>query len=280
MHLGRSSARSEWDTATPRHVESSFRQQTVSLLNLTDFQVLLLFGGAVTFFAATVAGITGFGYGLVSVPLLVLALPPKVVIPAVTTHIFLISLLILLEVIKKVDLRRIWPLMVTGLMGLPLGVFVLLVLSEGVLRTILGVVIVFFALALLLGLNLSIRNEKLALLPVGVTSGLLASGIAMAGPPVILFFSNQGMQRQVFRANLAAYFVFLNMITVPAHAASGLFTGEVIRFALLFLPTLVAGMVFGSFLSRKVPEAQFHRVVLVVVLCSGLLSLTSGLGLF
>ena len=79
-----------------------------------------------TFFAATVAGITGFGYGLVSVPLLMLALPPKVVVPAVTTHIFLVSLLILLEVIKKVDLRRIWPLMVTGLMGLPLGVFVLL----------------------------------------------------------------------------------------------------------------------------------------------------------
>ena len=137
------------------------------------------------------------------------------------------------------------------------------------LRTIVGVVIVFFALALLLGLNLTIKNEKLALLPVGVTSGLLASGIAMAGPPVILFFSNQGMQKQVFRANLAAYFVFLNTITIPAHAASGLFTGEVVRFALLFLPTLVAGMVFGSFLSRKVPEAQFHRVVLVVVLCSG-----------
>ena len=252
----------------------------MSLLNLTDFQILLLFGGAVTFFAATVAGITGFGYGLVSVPLLMLALPPKVVVPAVTTHIFLVSLLILLEVIKKVDLRRIWPLMVTGLMGLPLGVYVLLVLSEGVLRTIVGVVIIFFALALLLGLNLTIKKEKLALLPVGVTSGLLASGIAMAGPPVILFFSNQGMQRQVFRANLAAYFVFLNTITIPAHAASGLFTGEVVRFALLFLPTLVAGMVFGSFLSRKVPEAQFHRVVLVVVLCSGLLSLTSGLGLF
>ena len=52
------------------------------------------------------------------------------------------------------------------------------------------------------------------------------------------------------------------------------------RYALLFLPTLVAGKVLGSFLSRKVPEALFHRVVLVVVLFSGLLSITSGLGLF
>ena len=102
----------------------------------------------------------------------------------------------------------------------------------------------------------------------------------MAGPPVILFFTNQGMRKQVFRANLAAYFVFLNTITIPAHAASGLITGEVLRYALLFLPTLVAGKVLGSFLSRKVPEALFHRVVLVVVLCSGLLSITSGLGLF
>ena len=247
---------------------------------MTEFQTLLLFGGLVTFFAATVAGMTGFGYGLVSVPLLMLMLPPRMVVPAVTMHIFLISLLILLEVIKQVDVRRIWPLMVTGLFGLPLGIFVLLVLSEGALRTTVGVVIVFFALALLLGLNLEIKNEKLALAPVGISSGLLASGIAMAGPPVILFFTNQGMRKQVFRANLAAYFVFLNTITIPAHAASGLITGEVVRYALLFLPTLVAGKVLGSYLSHKVPEALFHRVVLVVVLCSGLLSITSGLGLF
>ena len=251
----------------------------MSLLSLTEFQTLLLLGGMVTFFAATVAGMTGFGYGLVSVPLLMVVLPPRVVVPAVTTHILLLSLLILLEVIKKVDVRRIWPLMLTGLFGLPLGIYALLALSEGSLRTITGVVIVLFALALLLGLNLEIKNEKLALAPVGIASGLLASGIAMAGPPVILFFSNQGMLKQVFRANLAAYFVFLNTLTIPAHAASGLITGEVVRFALLFLPTLVAGMVLGSFLSRRVPEAHFRRVVLVVVLCSGLLSITSGLGL-
>ena len=252
----------------------------MSLLSLTEFQTLLLLGGMVTFFAATVAGMTGFGYGLVSVPLLMVVLPPRVVVPAVTTHILLLSLLILLEVVKKVDVRRICPLMLTGLFGLPLGIYVLLALSESALRTITGVVIVLFALALLLGLNLEIKNEKLALAPVGIASGLLASGIAMAGPPVILFFSNQGMLKQVFRANLAAYFVFLNTLTIPAHAASGLITGEVVRFALLFLPTLVAGMVLGSFLSRRVPEVHFRRVVLVVVLCSGLLSITSGLGIF
>lgn len=247
---------------------------------MTEFQVLLLTGGVVTFFAATVAGLAGFGYGLVSVPLLMLVLPPRIVVPAVTTHIFLTALLILLDVIKEVDLRRIWPLMATGLIGMPLGVYALLVLSEGALKTVVGVVIVFFALVLLLGINLEIKNEKLALAPVGIASGVLASGIAMAGPPVILFFSNQGMLKHVFRANLAAYFVFLNAITIPAHAATGLFTGEVVRYALLFLPTLAAGMVLGIFLSRKVPEEYFKRVVLVIVLCTGLLSITSGLRLF
>ena len=250
------------------------------LPGLTDFQTLLLLGGLVTFFAAAVAGTTGFGYGLVSVPLLMLVLPPKLVVPAVTTHIFLVSLLILLQVLKHVDLRRIWPLMATGLLGLPLGVYALLVLSEGALKAIVGVVIVCFAIVLLLGLNLEITNEKLALAPVGVASGLLASGIAMAGPPVILFFSNQGMVKQVFRANLAAYFVFLNTVTMPAHAASGLLTGEAVRYAALFLPTLAAGLALGSFFSRKVPEALFRRVVLVVVLCTGLLAIAAGLEVF
>lgn len=247
---------------------------------MTEFQMLLLFGGLVTFTAATIAGMTGFGYGLVSVPLLLLVLPPRVVVPAITMHIFLTAILILLDVIRQVDLRRIWPMMLTGLLGLPLGVYVLLVLSEAALKTIVGVVIVFFALALLLGLNLEIKNERIAFLPVGIASGLLASGIAMAAPPVILFFSNQGLRKHVFRANLAAYFLFLNAVAIPAHMASGLFTGEVVRYALFFLPTLGAGMALGIFLSRRVAEAHFQRVVLVVVFCTGLLSITSGLDLF
>ena len=36
-------------------------------------------------------------------------------------------------------------------------------------------------------------------------------GTSIAGPPVILFFSNQGIKREVFRANLVAYFTFINI---------------------------------------------------------------------
>jgi uncharacterized membrane protein YfcA len=99
----------------------------------------------------------------------------------------------------------------------------------------------------------------------------------MSGPPAILFLSNQGAEKQVFRANLTFYFTVLSLATLPSQFAGGLLTRDVVIRALLFLPVLMLGTFVGIKLAHKVKEELFKRVTLIVVMFAGILSITSAL---
>jgi len=231
------------------------------------------------FVAGLVSGLTGFGLALVATPLLILILPPKVVVPLLTLHGTVNNLLILYESRRCLEPGRIWLLALAGMAGVPFGAYLLAVCDAGVLKTLIGVAITLSALAFLLGFQRELAHERLASLPVGLVSGLLNGSMGMAGPPVILFFANQGVPKATFRANLAAYFAAVNLITVPAYLVAGLITRPVVGYAALLLPALAAGLFAGIRLARRVDEAAFRRVVLVVVCGAGLLAVASGVGL-
>jgi uncharacterized membrane protein YfcA len=86
------------------------------------------------------------------------------------------------------------------------------------------------------------------------------------------------MPKERFRANLIAYFLFLNAATLPVHLAGGLISLEVLRYAAVFIPALAAGAAVGTRLIRYVPEASFRRAVLGIVMATGFTVALAGLG--
>ena len=245
---------------------------------MLDPVVTIVLGLLAIFLAGVTYGLTGFGFALVSVPLLMLLLPPRAVVPIVLLLSTLTGIAVAYEARKSVDLKRIWPLMVAGFVGMPLGTYLLTSLDANVLKAAIGAVITLIALAFLFGFQRSVRNERLACAPIGFVSGLLNGSTGMSGPPVILFFNNQGIEKQVFRANLATYFVALNFGTFAAQFIGGLFTREVLTYVLWFLPALFIGTWAGIRLSHRVREAAFRRATLIIVSLAGLTSMLAGLG--
>ncbi len=231
------------------------------------------------FLTGLTTGLTGFGLAIVATPLLILVLPTKMVVTLLALLSIVNNSLVLYESRRGLDLRRVWPLVLAGLAGVPLGACALVWCDVGALRLLIGVVVSLTALALLLGFRLRLAHERLACVPIGFTSGLLDGSVGMAGPPVVLFFANQGVEKQAFRANLAAYFAVLGLARIPSYLAAGLVTRAVAGYAALFLPPLVAGLFAGARLARRVNEQAFRRVVLVVVCGAGLMAVASGLRL-
>jgi len=245
-----------------------------------DSLSVIIVGLLVMFWAGVIQGLTGFGFALVSVPIMTIFLSPKKTIPIVLLHAILIVIVILYEARKWVDLKRIWPLMIAGIVGMPFGTYLLIFLKASTLKVLIGSVIVLFTLALLKGFKRKIKSEKLAFAPVGFISGLLAGSTMMGGPPVILFFTNQGLNKNVFRANLVCYFATLSLATIPAYVAGGLITKEVIKYAILLLPAMICGGITGIKLARVVEEQLFRNIVLIILIVAGLISIASGSGLW
>lgn len=250
--------------------------KSVSLPRIVD-PVLIVVGLLIAALAGAVQGLTGFGSGLIMVPVLSLFLSPREVVPVTVLLGTVINIGVLIHARKHLKWKAVLPLFLSAAIAIPLGTYLLMVMSPPALRIVIGAVVLITSAALLLGLSVRIDRERLASIPVGILSGLLQGSVTMSGPPVILFFQNQKMPRDSFRANLVAYFLATNIITIGIFAAGGIMTPSSALPAIYLLPGLLLGLALGIFASGRIPEARFRRIALLLVAAAGISSLVSGI---
>ena len=234
---------------------------------------------AFVFIASALAAMSGFGFGLVAVPLLAMVIAPQVVVPTVRLLTIWISVLVLIEARRSLALRSSWLMVVGSLVGVPFGTYLLAVWSASTLKVFIGALTVVFALALMSGLRLQVKHDSPVSAVVGFMSGILGSSAGMGGPPAVIFYTGQGVEKQTFRANLALFFIIQSLFSIPTYIASKLLTSTVLTYILLLLPALALGAFVGIKLAQRFDENVFRRVTLLTVLGTGLLSLASGLRL-
>ncbi|MCD4701876.1 MAG: sulfite exporter TauE/SafE family protein [Candidatus Aegiribacteria sp.] len=232
---------------------------------------------AILFAGAFLQGLTGFGYSLFSLPLLVFLMPVSSAVPMLCLTSIFLNLSVFLKARKSLDFRRILPLLVSGVAALPAGIWLLKTSDESTLKIIIGVIVTLSSVIYLSGFRVNIKREKLAMLPVGLLSGLLNGATTFSGPPVILFFANQKVAKHQFRASLAAYFLLLNIAAIPAFFAGGLLTGEAVLNTLFLFPAVVLGVLLGIRMADVVSEKKFRFIALVALGVLGIFSVVSSL---
>lgn len=238
----------------------------------------LLYGMLTVFIAGVTKGLTGFGFSLFAAPVLVVLLGPRTAVPIIVLLNAFTNVVLFAGVRQSAGIRRISPLIIAGIATVPAGMLLLLILDVGIIKLIVGVAIVIFAIAFLIGFRRPIENEKRGLVVAGLISGTLNGVISTGGPPVILFMTNQGLSKTVFRARLITYFLFLSLATIPIFLAGGLLSWDIFRQFALYLPALLIGAFAGDRLLQRVPEHAFRNVTLVIVICAGVVAVLSGLG--
>jgi len=237
----------------------------------------LLLPALVVALAGFVQGMSGFGFSLIAAPLLSAFISPKIVLPALLLQSIIINLMVFIPAQKQVNLKSYGIMILTGIIGIPVGTWLLLTLSPDVIKVAVGVVTFLFALLLSLDVRFSIGHGRVSTGLVGLLSGVLNGSITFSGPPVILFFTGKGMPKDAFRATLAAYFLVLNLVTLPSYFIGGLFNMQVVQLSAISLPALLLGTAAGIVVVRFVPQHAFRRVTLILVLLMGLLAVYSGL---
>lgn len=237
---------------------------------------LIAASGAVLL-AAFTQGLTGFGFALVGAPLLLFLLEPRAV---VITNIVLgvvVCILILAGSWRHVLVRRIVPLVIGGILGLPLGAYALSQVSPGTLKVAISGAVVASAIPLLLGHRRRFPRETLVSLGAGFASGILSTSTSLGGPPVVLFLLNQGWSKEELRASLSGYFLVLSVFSLASLAWAGIALRETAGHALYLLPTLVAGVYIGARLMPRVATDLYRRIAASIIILTGLASLGIGI---
>jgi uncharacterized membrane protein YfcA len=240
---------------------------------------ILLAAVAIAFLAAVCQSLTAFGFALITVPLLSLAWEVK---PAVVTSTVLGTLILiplLYEVRGRVPVRRVIPLFVGSLAGIPLGVLILERIDATALEVVVAVLVIAGSLLIYFSPELRLRRPSPPLaLGVGVLSGALRAATSMGGPPIIFYALTLEREVERFRAILLAVFLPTSLVTIAALAAAGRVTGDVLLVSLVAQPAVVVGSLSGRWARTRVSESAFRLVVLALLFVSSAAVLATAVG--
>lgn len=258
---------------------SDLIQTAWTTLDLTTWQAIAAVCAILV--GATISGLTGFGFGLVIVPIMLLLFPPPTVVVLTSSLAIASGLPILIEDRHKVRLRIVSPLMIPAILGLFAGIQVLTTLDTRLIKLTAGFVVVVFAAMVARGFLIPGIRSRLAPVVAGFTSGVLGTSTGMSGPPIVLLLTDRAPEPRVFRASITFYFSTMNLIGVLLVSRTGFVGKREFALAAVFLPIALFGRRVGQILLHRVSPVQFRRISMALLMLTGASGVITALvGLF
>jgi uncharacterized membrane protein YfcA len=208
---------------------------------------LIAMSMAIIFIAYFIRGITGFGSGLIAVPLLAHTLPLTFVVPFVMV-LDLTAALILGGYDKKhIRWDEVKPIIPATLIGVMLGVTLLTNLPREPLLTALGIFVIVFGLRSLLNIHGDRPVARGWAYPAGFSGGLIGALFNTGGPPYVIYYSHRIKDKTEFRATLSGIFLLDSTFRMLMFLVAGLLFQENLLIALLLaLPVMGIGLFAGN----------------------------------
>jgi uncharacterized membrane protein YfcA len=243
---------------------------------MTGEQLAIILAGALI--GGFVNGLTGFGSALMAIGIWLHALPaPVTATLAIATSV--ISQVQALPVIwDRIDWRTSGPYVIPGLIGTPIGVFALALADPAVLKLGIGVFLVLYAVTALTGASpRSLVAESRGVdTGVGFVSGILGGMTGLSGALMAMWTDVRGGSKETRRTLLQVFNLAILVFALVAHAVSGRVDGELGRALLTALPGTIGGAWLGVRAYRALGDRDYRRIVLALLLASGLMLLTAG----
>ena len=241
---------------------------------MSSFQLVVV--AASVFTAAFVQVLSGFGFALLCVPLMTLAVPTKEAVVISTLMGAGVSSWQAWHGRQHTERTAVLRMVPAAYLGMPLGLWVYLSADDQVLRVLLGIAVL--AAVVLLAARIDLRHTGPGLdVGAGFISGVLNTSLSTNGPPLVFALQARHLQPDVFRSTINTVFACCNVLGVTLFVAAGKVTGDGLVAALIALPALAAGQFAGYPLRRHVAGKRFRVLVLVLLTLAALSAILSAL---
>lgn len=245
-----------------------------------SLDLILLVVGAVV--AGFVQGLSGFAFSMVAMSFWVWGLDPKLASVMAVFGSLTGQLVAMASVRRGLHLQVLGAYLAGGVIGIPLGVFLLPVLDPGLFKLALGLVLVTWCPAMLM-------SGKLAKIQWG---GRFADGIAglaggfmgglggITGAIPTLWCTLRGLDKEEQRAVIQNFNLATLAITFVAYAATGVVTAEMLPLLPVVAIALLIPARLGVRVYARLSQARFRQIVLCLLTLSGVVVLLASLPAF
>lgn len=214
------------------------------------------------------------GFGVVTIPLIALVLPMKIVVPLVTVLGIISSCSILVSDARHVEWREILRLLPFTVLGTLIGLYFFNAVDARTLAHGLGALVLAYSGYALWHTVRPLPQWKLPprlMLPLtGSLAGVIGTMFgSMAGVFYAIHLDMQQLGKNEFRATIAAMLLVLGAMRGVGYLALGAFDRETLLACAVALPLMFAGVGLGNRIHTNLNQTAFRRVVGIILIASG-----------
>ena len=241
-----------------------------------DGTVLTIFLLA-TFVGGVVAGVAGFAMSLVVSGVWLHILTPIQTVTLIVGYGILVQGYGIWKLRHALNWRRLAPFVISSTIGVPIGVALLTYIDPAYTRAVVGVLLLAYSIySLGRPANKPVRAKAPADIGVGFVNGVLGGLTGLAGITVVVWCQLRGwpkdIQRTIFQpVGFAAFVVSAISLSVAGQVAT-----ETVKLYLFGLPLVLGGTWIGLRLYGRFDDAGFRRIVLLLLLVSGISLIVPG----
>lgn len=231
----------------------------------SEFLLLL---SLILFVASLIHTSIGFGFALISTPLLALFIDLHTVIIYTLIPTFLVNLVSILsegDFLKA--LKRFYPLALFAMLGTAIGTQILLANDTEFFKVLLAFAILFYLFMDFVKINIPwIRNCPTCSMRIfGLSAGVL-SGLTNAMAPVLMIYTLESKftKSEIIQASNIC-FLFGKIIQILLFSLAGSFHFEVIEQSYLAIFLVIFALFMGIKIKKYIQESLYKRVVKIVL---------------
>ncbi|MDR0278875.1 MAG: sulfite exporter TauE/SafE family protein [Paucimonas sp.] len=232
--------------------------------------LIILLGAAL---AGFIQGLSGSNFGLVAMAIWAWALPPALTGPLVVCGSLVGQVLAARTLRRGLKREHLLPMVIGGLLGVPLGVLLLHQIDPLLFRLLVGIVLIIWCPLMLFSANLPrIRaGGSGADAAVGVLGGVMGGLGGLTGPATALWSVLKGWDRDTQRSVIQGFNLAMQLLTMTVYLASGTITAEALGLFPLVIASVLLPTLLGVRLYRHVSDLAFRRIVLGLLALAGVL---------
>lgn len=237
---------------------------------MIDAYLAIVIGGAIV--AGFVQGLSGFAFSLAALSIWAWAVDPQVAAPMAVFGSLVGQVIALPLAWRGTELKRLAPFVVGGVIGVPLGVFLLSILDPAGFKLALGVFLLIYSPAMLfLPLNFAVRwGGRWADAVSGWLGGIFGGIGGMAGAVPTLWCTVRGWDKDTQRGVIQAFNIAMHVATLTGYVLhGGIVTFETLKLFAVIAPALAVPVLLGALVFRRLDQLVFRRLVLLLLFVSG-----------
>jgi len=239
--------------------------------SLDPLQIALT--ACIVFGAFVIRGMSGFGAGMIGIPLLAFLMPVHTAVSMFGLMVLVLFTFLSIRDWRDVVQGELKRLIVPTLLGVAGGVLLFKHLDNRVLMQLLAGFLIAYALYALavhyFGLPEFTCSQRWAY-PVGFAGAFIDTLFGGGGGTlVVIYLHMRRVGRVPFRATVAALWLAEMIARVFGYGAAGYYSMDTLLMCALLLPLMGAGTWVGERLGNRISQESFSKLMALLLLIAG-----------